>query len=295
MNALLAHFGWQQNAGGWKSSQPDEEIVFLGDFIDRGPKNADVLAVVRSLVDSGKAHAIMGNHELNAVHFHTQHPHTGRPLRNHSEKNCRQHASFLNEFPLGSAAANDVIGWMRSLPMYVEFPQFRIVHACWSEPAIGKLQEITKKGVLSDDQFVQAADKNDPLFSLVETITKGPEVALPKGYSFADKDGNIRHDVRVKWWNDKAECWRDIAMSVPETNQLPKTRLSKEVFGMSYPSDAKPVFFGHYWLTGMPVLQSHNALCLDYSAGKDGSLLAYRFTEGMSTELSVENIEIASS
>ncbi len=293
MNALLAHLGWRQDAFGWKPSQPNEEIVFLGDFIDRGPNNAEVLTVVRSLVDSGKAHAIMGNHELNAVHFHTLNPDTGKPLRTHSEKNCHQHASFLKEFPVGSAAANEAIGWMRSLPMFIEFSQFRVVHACWSEPTIEKLKQFTRKGMLNENQFIQAADKNDPLFSLVETVTKGPEIALPEGYFFADKDGNDRRDVRVKWWNDRADSWRDIAMSVPEINKLPKSRLPQDVLSMTYPSNARPVFFGHYWLTGAPVLQSHNALCLDYSAGKDGPLLAYRFSEDMSTELSLVNIEIA--
>ena len=39
----------------------------------------------------------------------------------------------------------------------------------------------------------------------------------------------------------------------------------------------KPTFFGHYWLTGEPVLQSNRAVCVDYSAGNGGALVAYRF------------------
>ena len=295
LHGLLNHIGWRKSASGWQSSQPNEEIVFLGDFIDRGPNNIDVLATVRSLVDSGKAHAIMGNHELNAVHFHTQHPTTGQPLRDHSDKNCRQHASFLEEIPLGSAKADEAIKWMQSLPMFLEFSDFRVVHACWSGPAIKQLRELTNNGVLTEDQFIRAADKTDPLYHISETITKGPEVALPEGFSFSDKDGNVRQDVRVKWWNDEAESWRDIAMSVPEIDQLPTSGLPKEVSGTTYPSTEKPVFFGHYWLTGTPVLQSSNALCLDYSAGKDGPLIAYRFHGDMTAELDLSNIESAQS
>ena len=44
--------------------------------------------------------------------------------------------------------------------------------------------------------------------------------------------------------------------------------------------DAKPVFFGHYWLPGPPVLELPNALCLDFSAGKDGPLAACRMDQG---------------
>jgi hypothetical protein len=65
-------------------------------------------------------------------------------------------------------------------------------------------------------------------------------------------------------------------MSVPDPGELPVTAPPAEVQKTIYPEDAKPVFFGHYWLTGAPVLQAQNALCLDYSAGMDGPLLAYR-------------------
>jgi len=43
------------------------------------------------------------------------------------------------------------------------------------------------------------------------------------------------------------------------------------------------VFFGHYWLTGMPEIEAPNALCLDYSAGiGDNPLVAYAWEPGMS-------------
>lgn len=84
------------------ASEPDRQIVFLGDFIDRGPENGAVVRIVRELMDSGRAQAIMGNHELNAIHFHATDPDTGKPLRKHSEENFKQHDSFLKEFPLGA-------------------------------------------------------------------------------------------------------------------------------------------------------------------------------------------------
>jgi hypothetical protein len=38
-----------------------------------------------------------------------------------------------------------------------------------------------------------------------------------------------------------------------------------------------PVFFGHYWRTGLPEILSRKYACVDYSAGKDGPLVAYRW------------------
>ena len=48
-------------------------------------------------------------------------------------------------------------------------------------------------------------------------------------------------------------------------------------FGTIYGVDEKPVFFGHYWLKGQPVIQRENICCLDFSVAKQGYLAAYRF------------------
>jgi predicted MPP superfamily phosphohydrolase len=104
-----------QSAPGWTHPDPDRQIVFLGDFIDRGPDNRAVLKTVRELVDAGKAKAIMGNHELNALHFHTMHPDDGQPLRAYSSKNIRQHKTFLDQFPPSDPQTREVLDWMRSL------------------------------------------------------------------------------------------------------------------------------------------------------------------------------------
>ncbi len=72
-----------------------------------------------------------------------------------------------------------------------------------------------------------------------------------------------------------AVSWRDVAISVPDPEQLPDWKLPDEILTSAYPSDASPVFLGHYWMEGDPVLQAENALCLDYSAGFDGPLVSY--------------------
>lgn len=71
---LIGAFGelrYRERSGAWCNSDPVHHAVFLGDFIDRGSENGKVLRIVRSIVDAGTASAVMGNHELNAIHFHT--------------------------------------------------------------------------------------------------------------------------------------------------------------------------------------------------------------------------------
>ena len=44
-----------------------------------------------------------------------------------------------------------------------------------------------------------------------------------------------------------------------------------------YYQDEEPVFFGHYWLRGEPVILQAHAVCLDYSVAKNGQLVGYRW------------------
>lgn len=291
LQGALAALGWRRSGTGWSHPDTHRDVLFLGDFIDRGPENGSVIGIVRSMIDSGRARAIMGNHELNAVHFHTRHPQTGEPLRAHSPKNLHQHQSFLKEFAPGARATQEVTDWMRTLPVFLEDEEFRAVHACWRSSSIERLKGLTSDGVLSAEQLVRTADQADVLFDLVEEVTKGPEHQLPCGHSFTDKDGVKRRHVRLQWWNADARTWRDIAMSVPVLAELPEDPLPDTVSSQTYPGDERPVFFGHYWLSGEPVLQRANALCLDYSAGTDGPLVTYELQAG-GAPLSTANIRV---
>ena len=280
LRLALKNLGWRRNGTTWVHPEPDRQIVFLGDFIDRGPENAAVIRIVRELIDAGRAQAIMGNHELNALHYHTADPDTGAPLRVHDKDNQDQHESFLKEFPLGAPHTKDVLDWMRGLPLFIETDGFRAVHAAWIQPAIDDLKRQTGDGALSEDQLIRAGRKGDGLYHLVEAVAKGPEARLPHPFSFVDKGKKERHHVRLKWWNGNARTWREIAMSVPDINALPVADLPDSLLRAAYPVDAKPVFFGHYWMSGEPELQRENALCLDYSAGTVGPLVTYSFVPG---------------
>lgn len=280
LRAALKALGWRRAPTGWVHPEPDRTMVFLGDFIDRGSENRAVMNVVRDIIGSGKARAVMGNHELNALHFHTTHPDTGQPLRAHSQKNLRQHASFLAEFPVGAGRTREAVAWMRTLPLFLETEGFRAVHACWGESTIDRVRAIAENGVLSEEQVIRAADPEDELFGLVEQITKGPEHPLPRGVTFRDKDGTRRDHVRLQWWSANARTWRDIAISVPDPDELPDEPVPDALRAQTYPAHARPVFFGHYWLSGAPVIQSSNALCLDYSADAAGPLVTYELHPG---------------
>ena len=65
LRALLLHLGYRERKGAYR--HPDRTAIFVGDFIDRGPRQIDSVNAVRRMVDAGTARAVMGNHEFNAI------------------------------------------------------------------------------------------------------------------------------------------------------------------------------------------------------------------------------------
>lgn len=70
---LLERMGYEERCGAWRHPA-GRRAVFLGDLIDRGPEIRRTLDIVRGMVEAGSALAVMGNHELNALHYTTADP-----------------------------------------------------------------------------------------------------------------------------------------------------------------------------------------------------------------------------
>ena len=47
LEALLSRLGYEKNGGVWR--HPDRMVVFLGDYIDRGPQILETLTIVRNM------------------------------------------------------------------------------------------------------------------------------------------------------------------------------------------------------------------------------------------------------
>ncbi len=258
------------------------QAVFVGDFIDRGRQNRRVIEIVRNMVDYGHACAVMGNHEYNAICYHTPISETDW-LRSHTKSNFRQHENFLKEYPQGQDDTNDVINWFKTLPLYLELDHFRVIHGCWDQAKIDQLRTwLDENGIIAKEGFFEeSVNDKTLLFQIVERLLKGVEVKLPLGFSFKDKDGKERYDIRVKWWGEAGASFRKLAFGYDDdvTNSFPDDQVPDSSSIPFYSSDNKPVFFGHYWMTGKPQLQNEKICCVDYSAGKGGDLVCYSFSD----------------
>ena len=278
LEALLTKLGYRLRAGAWR--HPSRTAIFVGDFIDRGPGQLRTLELVRSMLDGGSARAVMGNHEFNAIAWWTPDPLSdGQHLRpRHGPKgdqNRRQHAAFLSEVTLDGAEHRRWVEWFYELPLWIEEPGFRVVHACWSPEHVQRLRPRLRDGARLDEATVEAASrKGSKAHDAVEVILKGAEVRLPDGHTFMDKDGHLRDSVRVRWWEPEATTYRQAYIGPPA--EMPDLELDRR---FAIPEPDRPTFIGHYWFDPAQRLGpvARRVACVDYSVANDGPLVAYRF------------------
>ncbi|HVC02914.1 MAG TPA: metallophosphoesterase [Steroidobacteraceae bacterium] len=274
--ALLSRLGYAESGSVWR--HPGRTAVFVGDLIDRGPKQLATVDLVRRMVDGGAAKCIMGNHEFNAIAWVTRDP--GRPqrfLRPHGKRaNRKQHHAFLKEVE-GSHRHAQTIAWFRTLPLWLDLGGLRVVHACWHQASMDPLQALLGPGNTITDELVLLG--NQPghwAYEAIEVVCKGPDIALPGASSFKDKEGKVRRHVRVRWWEEDVTTYRDAAIVAQGEEQfVPDVPLPAQWTG--HPYSGPPVLFGHYWFSGVPAVISHRFACLDFSVAKGGPLVAYRW------------------
>ncbi len=291
LERLLVKLGYRVENGAWRHE--GRQAIFVGDFIDLGKGGLEVVSTVRAMVSVGSALAVMGNHELNAIAWHTPDPRDpGEFLRPRysakwGAKNRQQHQAFLDQVESDPALHAEVVDWFLSLPLWLDLPEIRVVHACWHAPFMAWLSPRLRDGrFLTRELMVAATDEPDDeaekdnlepsVFKAVEALTKGIEMTLPAPHSFIDKHKIRRNRVRACWWDTQASTYKQIAkMTEQERQALPEVDVPSNA-RIPVPTD-KPIFFGHYWMKDEPAPLTATAACVDFSAGEGGPLVAYRW------------------
>lgn len=273
LQALLRKLGYREHAGVWR--HPDRTAIFVGDLIDRGPQQIETVTLVRAMVEAGSALAVMGNHEFNALGYHTEDPdRPGTFLRAHSDKNNREHRAFLDATDGKPALRRSILEWFMTLPVWLELPELRVVHACWNPDAMAVLAPQLSPGQrLNHELLVRVHHRGTPEYRAAEVVLKGIEVSLPEGQSFY-MGGRQRNEVRTRWWNAKAVTYRDSALVASEDRDALPLEAVPAWARPGYAGE-RPLFIGHFQLNGEPLLDSMRVACVDWP--DDGRLTCYRF------------------
>jgi Calcineurin-like phosphoesterase len=276
--ALLSKLGYSDSGGIWRHHS--RKAVFVGDLIDRGANQLAVVNLVRNMVDADEAHCILGNHEFNAIAWATENPqHPGKFLRDHDRSgNREQHAAFLAEVKKEPSRHAETVAWFKTLPLWLDFGDLRVVHACWDQSSIDTLNPLLGPNQTLTDQLIEdASNPEHDAYKAVEIVCKGPEVRLPDGVSIKDKEGKDRDAVRVAWWHEDLSTFREaVHIHHQYKHLLPDGPLPELWHSFTY--SGPPVVFGHYWFTGTPEIKQNKQFgCVDYSIANGGLLVAYRW------------------
>ncbi len=265
-------------------------LVFVGDFCDRGPDSVAVIRLAQHLIDSGRAQAVLGNHEINLLTNDAKDG-SGWFFDSRIESDRKYYAPFSRAEESDKPAIRD---FFNRLPLLLEREDLRIVHAAW-DPAsveairhrpVGRIPELhaqfieqleaeaQRSGLLeryheemqrwkveieSEDKpppFLHAVAAYDSLqqqHNPLKVLTSGVESKTATAFYSGNR---WRFSDRLPWWN-------------------------------TYDGN-KPVLIGHYWrlfrprpeqvvprysqlFSGVDSLAWHGrngkVFCVDYSAG----------------------------
>lgn len=275
---LLEKLGYREHDGAYQ--HVTRKVIFLGDFVDRGPHQRETIQLVRPMVEAGHALAVMGNHEFNAIAYSSFDDVQGCYLRKHTPVNRRQHEAFLIAYEDTADEYRDVIAWFKTLPLWLDLGGIRVVHACWDEKAMARLEgRLSAGNRLTDELMRDASTYGRQEFRDVETLIKGKEVPLKDGAHIVDNDGHEWPNIRIRWWDQNATTYQSAFMGAPAAiAHIPDEEIEGDHL-IEYAHHLPPVFLGHYWMSGRPVPLADNIACVDYSVAKHGgALVAYRWS-----------------
>lgn len=270
LELLLDNLKYKKKGGVYEHGE--RKAIFVGDFINRGKKVRRTLEIVKAMVDHGTALAILGNHDYTLLQYFSRT--LGFEHRPGFNLNViAQMATTAADFRLSEKEFYQYISWLETLPFFLENDSFRVVHAAWIPKHIRRLNirfanKCTARGVL------QTVRDGDLRFQhMVTDLTEGiqvPKKHPPKPYN--------RDMVRLRWWEDPAgKKPEDLLVRFSSIGL--EEDLSDDLTSKFYPygQDEKPVFFGHYCLSGKHRLMTPNVCCVDFCVAKQRRLTAYRW------------------
>lgn len=242
LDAMIERLGYRRSAGRW-SHPLGRTLISLGDLVDRGPDPLGCVERIADLVADGCALMVLGNHELNALHYMAG-------LREASTKNREQFAATLAQIEAAPSRWDRAHEFLTGQPTHalLDEDRLRVVHACWDPDHIGRLPVR-----LDHPDALEASAPTGSLGDAFEACIKGPERGCAP---YQDNNGHWRETRRLAWWNEYPA-------------EAPRVVFGHYWFPWAQATPRVPEWTG----------PGRNAACLDFRAGRGGPLVALRYPE----------------
>lgn len=257
---------------------PERKAVFVGDFTNRGPEIRSTIRIIRQMVESGNALAVLGNHEISNILYHLR-PENDAPLLNVKGKRYQSVTQTIQEFKPYPQEWKEHRKWLRSLPFYLDLEGIRVAHAYWSDKHIRIIKENVPEGKISKQIFRNLIlDPHSELSQAILQTTRGVHLILPPDLKIMDHRKRSHRFFRIRWWESpEGKSFHD--WSFESKFRLPHYTIPPEIYPRFelYPEDAPPFFFGHYCRGRGPHVILKNLCCIDSCITTHKTLSAYRW------------------
>jgi hypothetical protein len=226
-------------------------LVFIGDLCDRGPDSPAVIRRVAGMVREGTAQCLLGNHELNLLRGSRKEANGWFYADDHDRRGGRFEASR----PAADEAERASIrAFLSQLPLALERPDLRLVHACWDEGRIaelrdsnGRLDAVELHRLHAQRSETRARESGlrdavDDLMQHYRSRLRDPAADVPMLDALAELDADYQmcNPVRVLTSGTEHRATRPFFMAG-------KWRMVERGDWWQQYAGPLPVIFGHYW------------------------------------------------
>ena len=187
LKSLLRKLGYTQDlVGNWHHIS--RKAVFVGDIINKGPEIKEAIAIVRGMVESGYAKAILGNHELLLL-----------------GNNRRSYYSTLEAYENDPEQLKSDRDWISKLPLFLDLDGCVVVHAYWDQSAIYKILTELPGAVLSND-YLAGKNIDQSLKDAIRLICNGPYYYPDREEEVSQKSISVQA-LRLRWWQQNVNLY----------------------------------------------------------------------------------------
>lgn len=225
-------------------------LVFLGDLVDRGADSPAVVERVAEMVEAGRAQCVLGNHELNLLREDRKEG-NGWFWPAESDHDIAN-GKFEESARATGSQRRHFARWFDTLPVALERPDLRVVHACWQGDAIQRLRDST---VPASQAY---ADFNDAVADALQRsgrYEQRTQELAEWGHALADPAATVpllQGLAAIDTLRQSGHPLRAATSGLERPAPAPfyatgKWRMNERVAWWDAYEDAPAVVFGHYW------------------------------------------------
>jgi hypothetical protein len=243
--ALLGHLGYRSDG-----VHPDgRTLVFMGDFCDRGPNSPAVLALARRLIQSGRAVAVLGNHEINLLRGDAKDG-SGWFFDERAERDYKKYAPFQRPT---DAARSDILSFLSGLPIALEREDLRVVHAAWLDGPIDFARQLPLGAIRTEYDHWEGEARRQACETALDQRMEAELIGWEFGLEDPHHQPPFLHSHAENEANKQMlNPLKVLTSGVERKGTVPfysggKWRFAERMAWWDEYADAIPVVVGHYW------------------------------------------------